>query len=86
MTTEELFNSLAGIIKPVTDNHKQQTRNKMKHLKEKQVDLKQLKYVRVTDKITILVPCKIPDDEARQEFLLKIAARDRGYQKKNEYE
>lgn len=49
----------------------------MKHLKEKQVDLKQLKYVRVTDKITIQVPVGVDDDEARETFLLKMGEADR---------
>lgn len=40
-----------------------------------------LKPVRITDKIVILVPRNVPDDEARQEFLLKIQERDRRYAK-----
>ena len=43
-----------------------------------------MKYVRVTDKITILVPRFVPDDEARQEFLLKIEERDRRRNPRND--
>lgn len=45
-----------------------------------------MKYVRVTDKITILVPADIPDDEAREEYLLKLQAQERRYEHRDRYE
>ena len=53
----------------------------MKHQKEKHINLRQMKYVKVTDKITIEVPVCVDDDEARETFLLKMGEADRRRQK-----
>ena len=48
------------------------------------MDHHKMKYVRITDKITIMVDRNIPDDVARQEFLLKVQERERRYKKRDD--
>ena len=56
----------------------------MKPIKKKSYNCP-MKYVKVTDKITIMVKQSIPDDEAREEYLLKLSAAERRRQQRETF-